>query len=130
MAHERHADGLFMFDLHFHDLASWFSGFEITCRLSIPVMQPGWGRRSDLVRIGRAKSRGRNAEGRPERAGERFVALVASVKGDARDWRGTKLELTGGPFQPQSADVLLHRFPHHALEDAIKMIRRETSQTG
>src|ERR1039458_6065742 len=119
-----------MFDLHFHTVASRLSGLEITHWFPCPVMQPGAGGGGNPALGGRTKLRGRSAEDRPERAGERLMALVASVKSNMRNRRRAELESARGPLQAQPADVLLHRFPHHALEDAVEMVRRETSQPG
>ncbi len=73
----------------------------------------------------RAELSGGYAEQGPERPAERLVRLVPGVQRELDDRPIAHLQLPGGPFEPQPADVLADRLAHHAAKDAVKMKRRE-----
>ena len=73
---------------------------------------------------GAVPPRGR-AEGRLEGAGERGLGLVARGQGDGQHRQARAPELVGRPFQAQAPDMRLNRFPDHAGEDPVEMVRRK-----
>ena len=69
---------------------------------------------------------GGDAEHRPERAGEGFVAFIPAVEGDFRHRRRAQLEPAGRALQTQAPDVPFYRLADHAGENPMKMAGRKT----
>src|SRR5262249_48196879 len=67
----------------------------------------------------------RRAVAGTERAGERFMGLVARVERDLRDRARAGGELPRRALHPQPPDELERRLADHAAEDAMEMERRE-----